>query len=143
MYIYIYVFATVPQGTRRAMRLLSNALILLVILVFRGPRPLVIAATEIPGGPPNAHLAPLGCHLAHLIHNLGANMSENAPKNPIFEATLPEISPKMSQSSLPTTPKLSKTCANLRFFKVFRYPAHVPKSPKNAFKTIPKPPKLS
>ena len=60
--------------------------------------------------PPNAHLAPLGCHLAHLIHYLGANMSENAPKNPIFEATLPKISSKMPQASLPTTPKLQKTC---------------------------------
>ena len=93
--------------------------------------------------PPNAHLARLGCHLAHLIHYLGANMSENAPKNPIFEPTLPKISPKMPQSSLPTIPKLSKTYKNLRFFNVFRYPAHVPKSPKNAPKTTPRPPKLS
>ena len=143
-----------PQGTRRAMRLsfqcinsTSNSSLL------RDPAPCssqqwksIENSLRGSGGhfsPSNAHLAPLGRHLAHLIHHLGANMSKNAPKNLIFKPTSPKTSSKMPQSSLPTTPKLKKSYKNLRFFKVFRYPAHVPKSPKNAPKTTPRPPKLS
>ena len=58
---------------------------------------------------PCAHLAPLGRHLAHLIQYLGANMSENAPKNVIFEPTLPKIFSKILQSSLRTTSILQRT----------------------------------
>ena len=143
-----------PQGTRRAMRFsfqcinsTSNSSLL------RDPAPCsprqsnpTENSSRGSGGHfslSNAHLAPLGRHLAHLIQHLGANMSKNAPKNLIFEPTSPKTSPKMPQSSLPTTPKLKKNYKNLWFFKVFRYPAHVPKSPKNAPKTTPRPPKLS
>ena len=140
-----------PQGTRRAMRLsfqcinsTSNSNLSRAQTSIARSNRNSLRGSGAPFSPSNAHLAPLGRHLAHLIQHLGANMSKNAPKNLIFKPTSPKTSPKMPQSSLPTTPKLKKTYKNLRFLKVFRYPAHVPKSQKkNVPKTIPKPPKLS
>ena len=143
-----------PQGTRRAMRLsfqcinsTGNSSLL------RDPAPCsprqpksIEYSLRGSGGhfsPSNAHLAPLGRHLVHLFHHLDANMSKNASRHRPKIIFWVDSSPKMPQSSLPTTPKPQKTLKNLRFFKVFRYPAHVPKSQKNAPKTIPRPPKLS
>jgi len=93
--------------------------------------------------PKNQNLAPLGRHFAPLVHHLGANMSENARKNEIFEPTLPKVSRKMPQSTLPTTPKVQKTYKTMTFFEVFCYPVHVPKSLQNGPKTAPRLPKLS
>ena len=62
--------------------------------------------------------------------NLRANIAQDIPQ----DASI------IPSNHLKTTKKNYK---NLRFLKVFRYPAHVPKSPKNAPKTTPRPPKLS
>ena len=82
------------------------------------------------------HVGPLGRHLVPLARHLIANMSENVPKSS-------KTAPKMPQPPLPSTPKLSKTKENLRFFIVFHSPAMVPKSIKNDPNTASEAPKLS
>ena len=89
------------------------------------------------------HVGPLGRHLVPLARHLLANMSENVAKNEIVEPTSSKIAPKMPQTPLPSLPKVQKTYKNLRFFNVFRFPAHLLRSSKNAPRTLPEAPKLS
>ena len=74
------------------------------------------------------HVGPLGRHLVPLARHLIANMSENVPKSS-------KTAPKMPQTPLPSLPKVQKTKENLMFFNVFRLPAHLLKSSKNAPRT--------
>ena len=85
------------------------------------------------------HVGPLGRHLVPLARHLIANMSENVQRSS-------KAAPKMPQTPLPSLLKFlknKKTIENHGFFNVFRLPAHLLKSSKNAPRTAPEAPKLS
>ena len=91
-----------------------------------------------------AIMARLGAiHLAAFVRSLVANMSKKLLKNTILEPTSRKHSTQDAQTPLPSLLKLQKKSETVKFFNVFRFPAHLLKSSKNAPRIPPEAPKLS